>query len=36
MMVVEINFQQGNSVVIKNGLTAGERAVVRGGVLLND
>lgn len=33
---VEINFQQGNSVVIKNGLTAGERAVVRGGVLLND
>jgi membrane fusion protein, heavy metal efflux system len=33
---VEINYQQGNSTVIKSGLAAGERAVVRGGVLLND
>jgi cobalt-zinc-cadmium efflux system membrane fusion protein len=33
---VEINYQQGNSAVIKSGLTAGERAVVKGGVLLND
>ena len=33
---VEINYQQGNSAVIKSGLAAGERAVVRGGVLLND
>ena len=33
---VEINYQQGNSAVIKGGLVAGERAVVKGGVLLND
>jgi cobalt-zinc-cadmium efflux system membrane fusion protein len=33
---VEINFQQGSSTVIKSGLNAGERAVVKGGVLLND
>jgi cobalt-zinc-cadmium efflux system membrane fusion protein len=33
---VEINYQQGNSTIIKNGLNAGERAVVKGGVLLND
>ncbi len=33
---VEVNYQQGNSAVIKNGLAAGERAVVKGGVLLND
>jgi cobalt-zinc-cadmium efflux system membrane fusion protein len=33
---VEIDYQQGNSAVIKSGLTAGERAVVKGGVLLND
>jgi cobalt-zinc-cadmium efflux system membrane fusion protein len=33
---VEINYQQGNSAVIKSGLVAGERAVVKGGVLLND
>jgi membrane fusion protein, heavy metal efflux system len=33
---VEVNYQQGNSAVIKSGLTAGERAVVKGGVLLND
>jgi membrane fusion protein, heavy metal efflux system len=33
---VEINYQQGNSAVIKSGLSAGERAVVKGGVLLND
>jgi cobalt-zinc-cadmium efflux system membrane fusion protein len=33
---VEISYQQGNSTVIKSGLAAGERAVVKGGVLLND
>src|SRR5262249_49552655 len=33
---VEVNFQQGNSAVIKSGLNAGERAIVKGGVLLND
>jgi cobalt-zinc-cadmium efflux system membrane fusion protein len=33
---VEVNFERGNSVVIKSGLNAGERAVVKGGVLLND
>ena len=33
---VEVNYQQGNSAIIKSGLTAGERAVVKGGVLLND
>jgi cobalt-zinc-cadmium efflux system membrane fusion protein len=33
---VETDYQQGNSAVIKSGLTAGERAVVKGGVLLND
>jgi membrane fusion protein, heavy metal efflux system len=33
---VEINYQQGSSTVIKSGLAAGERAVVKGGVLLND
>ena len=33
---VEINFQQGNMAIVKSGLAAGERAVVRGGVLLND
>ncbi len=33
---VEISYQQGNSAVIKSGLAAGERAVVKGGVLLND
>jgi membrane fusion protein, heavy metal efflux system len=33
---VEVNYQQGNSAVIKSGLAAGERAVVKGGVLLND
>jgi cobalt-zinc-cadmium efflux system membrane fusion protein len=33
---VEVNYQQGNSAIIKSGLAAGERAVVRGGVLLND
>jgi membrane fusion protein, heavy metal efflux system len=33
---VEISYQQGNSAVIKSGLTAGERAVVKGGVLLSD
>jgi membrane fusion protein, heavy metal efflux system len=33
---VEISYQQGNSAVIESGLTARERAVVKGGVLLND
>jgi membrane fusion protein, heavy metal efflux system len=33
---VETSYQQGNSAVIKSGLAAGERAVVKGGVLLND
>ena len=33
---VEINYQQGSSTVIKSGLAAGERTVVKGGVLLND
>jgi cobalt-zinc-cadmium efflux system membrane fusion protein len=33
---VEINFQQGDAAIIKRGLNAGERAVVKGGVLLND
>jgi membrane fusion protein, heavy metal efflux system len=33
---VEVNFQQGNAAMIKSGLAAGERAVVKGGVLLND
>jgi cobalt-zinc-cadmium efflux system membrane fusion protein len=33
---VEVNYQQGNSAVLKSGLAAGERAVVKGGVLLND
>jgi membrane fusion protein, heavy metal efflux system len=33
---VEVNFQQGDSAIIKSGLNVGERAVVKGGVLLND
>lgn len=33
---VEVNFHQGNLAILKSGLAAGERAVVRGGVLLND
>src|SRR5262245_43783166 len=33
---VEVSYQQGNSAVLKSGLAAGERAVVKGGVLLND
>ena len=33
---VEIAFQQGNEAIIKSGLKAGERVVVKGGVLLND
>ncbi len=33
---VEINYQQGNMAIVKSGLAAGDRAVVRGGVLLND
>ncbi len=33
---VEISFQQGNQAIVKNGLKAGDRVVVKGGVLLND
>jgi cobalt-zinc-cadmium efflux system membrane fusion protein len=33
---VEIAFQQGNEAIVARGLKAGERVVVRGGVLLND
>ena len=33
---VEIAFQQGNEAIVASGLKAGERVVVKGGVLLND
>jgi membrane fusion protein, heavy metal efflux system len=33
---VEIAFQQGNDAIVAHGLKAGERIVVKGGVLLND
>jgi cobalt-zinc-cadmium efflux system membrane fusion protein len=33
---VEIGFQQGDQSIVKSGLKAGDRIVVRGGVLLND
>ncbi len=33
---VEIAFQQGNEAIVARGLKAGERVVVKGGVLLND
>ena len=33
---IEIDFQQGNQAVIAHGLEAGQRVVVKGGVLLND
>ena len=33
---VEVAFQQGNQAMIERGLKAGERVVVKGGVLLND
>jgi cobalt-zinc-cadmium efflux system membrane fusion protein len=33
---VEVDFQQGDQAIIKSGLRAGERIVVKGGVLLND
>ena len=33
---IEIDFQQGNQVIVKSGLKAGDRVVVKGGVLLND
>ena len=36
MRPVEVSYQQGNVAIIKTGLAAGERAVVKGGVLLND
>ena len=33
---VEVNFQQGDQAIVESGLKAGERIVVKGGVLLND
>jgi cobalt-zinc-cadmium efflux system membrane fusion protein len=33
---VEVGFQQGDQAVVEHGLKAGERIVLRGGVLLND
>src|SRR5262249_29651141 len=33
---VEVAFQQGDQAIIKSGLKAGERVIVKGGVLLND
>ncbi len=33
---VDIDFQQGDQVVLKSGLKAGDRVVVKGGVLLGD
>jgi cobalt-zinc-cadmium efflux system membrane fusion protein len=33
---VEVGFQQGDQAVVERGLKAGERIVVKGGVLLND
>jgi cobalt-zinc-cadmium efflux system membrane fusion protein len=33
---VEVGFQQGDQAIIEQGLKAGERIVVKGGVLLND
>jgi membrane fusion protein, heavy metal efflux system len=33
---VEVGFQQGDQAVVERGLNAGERIVVKGGVLLND
>lgn len=33
---VDINFQQGDQAVLKSGLKAGDRVVVKGGVLLSD
>jgi cobalt-zinc-cadmium efflux system membrane fusion protein len=36
MRPVEVSYQQGNVAIMKSGLAVGERAVVKGGVLLND
>ena len=33
---IEVGFQQGNQAIIKSGVKAGDRLVVKGGVLLND
>jgi membrane fusion protein, heavy metal efflux system len=33
---VEVGFQQGDQAIVTNGLKAGERVVVKDGVLLND
>jgi membrane fusion protein, heavy metal efflux system len=33
---VEVGFQQGDQAVVEHGLKAGERIVIKGGVLLND
>src|SRR5262249_19671975 len=33
---VEVGFEQGDDAVVRSGLKAGDRVVVKGGVLLND
>jgi len=33
---VEVAFQQGSEAIVARGVKAGERVVVKGGVLLND
>jgi cobalt-zinc-cadmium efflux system membrane fusion protein len=33
---VEVGFQQGDDAVIQSGVKAGDRVVMKGGVLLND
>jgi cobalt-zinc-cadmium efflux system membrane fusion protein len=33
---VDIDFQQGDQVIVAHGLEAGQRVVVKGAVLLND
>jgi membrane fusion protein, heavy metal efflux system len=33
---VDVNFQEGNMAIVKTGIAPGDRAVVKGGVLLND
>jgi cobalt-zinc-cadmium efflux system membrane fusion protein len=33
---VDLQLEEGSSVAIRSGVTAGEQVVIRGGVLLND
>jgi membrane fusion protein, heavy metal efflux system len=33
---VEIGFEQGHDAIVQSGLKAGDRVVIKGGVLLND